>query len=129
MAKAANYLRSDNVSFYLSSLSGSSRIGILLSSGRVGLLVLVGGRVDVVLLAGAVDGDLDGDGATVDLLAVHLVDGLGLELLRGQGDKAEAAGLAALVAGLELLDHESGNGAESDLGRDGRVVDEDLLEL
>lgn len=113
---------------FLSSLGGSGRGSVLLSR-RVVLLILVGGRVDVVLLAGAVDGDLDGNGATVDLLAVHLVDGLGLELLRGQGDKAEATRLAALVASLELLDHESGDGTQSHLGRDGRVVDKDFLEL
>ena len=110
----------------LSGLGGSSSV---LLSGSVGLLVLISGGVDVVLLAGAVDGDLDSNGATVNVLAVHLADGLGLEFLRGEVDETETAGLAALVTGLELLDHEAGNGTKSDLGGDGGVVGEDLLEL
>lgn len=108
--------------------SSSSRGGVLLSRS-VGLLVLISGGVDVVLLAGAVDGDLDSNGATVNILAVHLADGLGLEFLRGEVDESETTGLAALVAGLELLDHEAGNGTKSDLGGDGGVVGKDLLEL
>lgn len=111
------------------SLGGSrSGSGVLLSRG-VGFLVLVSGRVDVVFLAGAVNGDLDRNGAAVNLLAVHLADSLGLELLRGQVHETEAASLAALVAGLKLLNHETGDGAESDLGGNGLEVLEDLLEL
>lgn len=118
----------EGVRWHLSSLDRLGQGGVLLSRG-LGRLVVLGGGVDVVLLARAVNGDLDGDGATVDLLAVHLVDGLGLELLRGHGHESKATGLAALVAGLELLDHETGNGTESHLGRNGGVLGEDFLEL
>lgn len=83
----------------------------------------------VVLLSGGVDGDLDSDLTALNLLAVHLVASLLLELLRAEGDEAEATALARLAASLELLDHETGNGAESDLGVDWGVVLEDLQEL
>jgi len=112
------------------SLSRGFGGGSILLSGSGGLLVLVGGGVDIViLLSGAVNGDLDGNGTTINLLAVHLANSLGLELLVGKADKTEAAGLAALVASLELLDHEAGNGAQGNLGTDGLVGGEDLLEL
>lgn len=115
------------------SLSGGLGGGSILlggSGGLGGLLVLVGGGVDiVVLLSGAVNGDLDGNGTTINLLAIHLANGLGLELLVGEADETETAGLAALVASLELLDHEAGNGAQGNLGTDGLVGGEDLLEL
>lgn len=112
------------------SLGGSSRSGssVLLSRG-VGFLVLVSGRVDVVFLARAVNGDLDRNSAAVNLLAVHLADGLGLELLRSQVHETEAASLPALVAGLELLNHKTGDRAESHLGGNGLEVLEDVLEL
>lgn len=113
----------------LSSLGGNSGGGRVLLGRGVGLLVLVGGSIDIVLLSGAVNGDLDRNGATVNVLAVHLADGLGLELLGSQVDESEATGLAALVASLQLLDHETGDGTEGNLGRNGRVVGEDFLEL
>lgn len=73
----------------------------------------------VVLLSGGVNGDLDGDLATLDLLAVHLVASLLLKLLRAESDEAEATALARFAAGLELLNHEAGDRAESNLGIDG----------
>ena len=44
-------------------------------------------------------------------------------------DETEATALTALVAGLELLDHETRNGAQGDLGRDRVEASKDLLEL
>lgn len=82
-----------------------------------------------IFLAGAINSDLDSNLTSFNLLAVHLGDSLLLELLRGESDEAEATALASLTTSLKLLDHEAGNGAKSDLGRD-RVVDgEQLLEL
>jgi hypothetical protein len=52
-----------------------------------------------------------------------------LQLLRGQRDEAEATALAGLAASLELLDHEAGDGAKGDLGGQGLVGFEQLLEL
>lgn len=102
---------------------GGARLG-------VGLGSTLDGRVRVlVLLAGAVDGDLDGDLAALDLLAVHSGAGLLLDLLSGEGDEAEATTLAGLVASLELADHELGDGTESNLGRSRVVLSEDLEEL
>lgn len=95
-------------------------------SSRLGLLTR---DVDVILLARAVDRDLDRNLTALDLLSVHFVDGLLLELLRGKGDEAEPTALAALVAGLQLLDHKARNGAQGDLGGGRLVVGEDLLEL
>lgn len=130
-----------------SSLSGGGSLdllgllGLVLSGRRGGrgggsggglllLLALSGGGLGVVvLLSGGVDGDLDGDLAALDLLAVHLSAGLLLQLLGAQGDEAEATALASLAASLELLDHEAGDGAEGDLGRAGLVVLEDFHEL
>lgn len=83
----------------------------------------------VVLLARAVDGDLDGDLAALDLLAVHVRAGLLLQLLARERDEAEAAALAGLVALLQLAHHELGDGAQGDLGAGGRVLGEDLEEL
>jgi hypothetical protein len=83
----------------------------------------------VILLAGGVDSDLDGDLTALNLLAVHLVASLLLELLGAESDETEATALAGLVAGLELLDHEAGDGAEGDLGGGGGVVLEDLKKL
>lgn len=118
------------VGWHLSLSRGLNRSGVLLGLDRSSsLLVLVGSIVHVVLLSGAVNGDLDGDGATINFLAVHLADSLGLELLSSQADETEATGLAALVTGLELLDHETRDGAQSDLGRDGVVISKDLLQL
>jgi hypothetical protein len=105
--------------------SGSSAslfddVVVVLALGGVGLLVS---------LVRAVDGDLDGDFASLNLLAVHLSNSLLLLLLRGQGDETEATALAGLTASLELLDHETGNGAKSDLGRRRLVGREELLQL
>jgi hypothetical protein len=83
----------------------------------------------VILLAGRVDRDLNGNLTALDLLAVHLVASLLLELLRAEGDESEATALAGLTASLQLLDHEAGDGAEGDLGLSGGVVLEDFKEL
>ena len=107
---------------------GSSSRGVLLTRSRggpLGLLSLGG----VILFAGAVDGDLDSDLATLNLLAVHLLDGLLLLLLRAESDETETTALTALVASLELLDHETRNGTQGDLGGDRLVGVEELLEL
>lgn len=119
---------------YLSGGGGSSRsLGGLL--GRLGGGSLSGGglalgAIDVViLLAGGVDRDLNGDLTALDLLAVHLGASLLLELLRSEGDEAEATALAGLTTSLELLDHETRNGAEGDLGLGRGVVLEDLKKL
>jgi len=65
-----------------------------------------------------VNGDLDSDLTILDLLSVHLQDGLLLLLLICKSDKAEATSLAGLVTSLELLDHEAWDWAKGDLGRD-----------
>lgn len=83
----------------------------------------------VIFLSRGVDRDLNSDLTALDFLAVHLVASLLLKLLRAKGDEAEATALAGLAACLKLLDHEAGNGAESDLGGGGGVVLEDLEEL
>jgi hypothetical protein len=101
-----------------------------LSGGSLGGGSLAFGGVNgVVLLAGRVDRDLNGDLTALDLLSVHLLASLLLELLGAECDETEAAALAGLTASLELLDHEAGDGAEGDLGLGGGVVLEDLEEL
>lgn len=113
----------------------SSSRGVLLARSRGGgggggLLLGLLSRVEgVILLAGAVDGNLDSDLTTLNLLGVHLLDGLLLLLLGAEGDETEATALTALVASLELLDHETRNGTQGDLGGDGLVGVEELLEL
>lgn len=110
----------------------SSSRGVLLARSRGGgggLLGLLSRVEGVILLAGAVDGDLDSDLTTLNLLGVHLLDGLLLLLLGAEGDETEATALTALVASLELLDHETRNGTQGDLGRDGLVGVEELFEL
>lgn len=104
-------------------LGGGS--GSALGSGGLALSALD----VVVLLAGGVDRDLNGNLTALDLLAVHLGASLLLKLLRTKGNETEATALAGLTASLKLLDHETGNGAESDLGLSGGVVLEDLEEL
>jgi hypothetical protein len=52
-----------------------------------------------------------------------------LELLVGKADETETASLAALIASLKLLDHEARDGAQGNLGANGLVGGEDLLEL
>lgn len=112
-------------------LRSRSRVLLSGSGSLLGGGLLSGGRssVNIVLLAGAVNGDLDSDLTSFDLLAVHLLDGLLLELLGTEGDETETTTLAGLVTGLELLDHEARNRAESDLGRNGLVGSKELLEL
>lgn len=83
----------------------------------------------VVLLSGGVDGNLDSDLAALNFLAVHLRASLLLKLLGTESDETETTALAGLATGLEFLDHEAGDGAESDLGGGGGVVLEDLQEL
>ena len=105
-----------------------------LCSGNLfcGTLGTVGAILDVlgtVFLAWAIDGDLDCDFSALDLLAVHLGDGLLLQLLRLKGDETEASALSWLISGLELLDHESWDWSEGNLGRDRLVLVEEFLEL
>ncbi len=95
--------------------------------GSVGLDLLGVGLL--VRLVRAVDGDLDGDLASLNLLAVHLRDGLLLQFLRSQGNETKTTALASLTTSLELLDHESGDGSEGDLGGGRLVGGEELLEL
>jgi hypothetical protein len=119
---------------FVNRLSGGSRgfdAGRALGgAGGLSLGGTVSGRVGVlVLLARAVNSDLDGNLATLDLLAVHIGTGLLLHLLSGKGNKTEATALARLVAGLELADHEFGDGTESNLGGGRLVLSEDLEEL
>lgn len=102
-------------------LGGSSLLGLRLGLGR-DVSLLVG-------LVGAVNGDLDSDLTTLNLLAVHLIDSLLLQLLGSQRDETETTSLAGLTTGLELLDHEAGDGAESNLGGRRLVGGEKLLEL
>lgn len=108
-------------------LSGS-RSSVLLSRSLGTLLSrLTSGSV--VFLAGAVNGDLDSNLTALNLLSVHLLHSLFLLLLRTEGDETEATALASLVAGLELLDHEAGDGAKSNLGGNGLVGGKDFLQL
>ena len=104
---------------------GSSGSSLLLA---VGLMFLrnVGFLIGLVR---AVDGDLDSNLTTLNLLSVHLLNSLVLLFLGAKGDETEATALTALVAGLELLDHETRNGAQGDLGRDRVEASEDVLEL
>lgn len=97
--------------------------------GRSGSGVLGGSLGGIIFLSGRVNRDLNGDLTALDLLAIHLVASLLLELLRAQGDETETTALARLTASLELLDHEAGDRAKGDLGLGGGVVLEDLEEL
>lgn len=101
-------------------LLGDGSGGVGRSFGSGGLAVSLGltldGSVGVfVLLSRAVNGDLDGDLTALDLLAVHVGASLLLELLRFESDETEATALAGLVASLELANHETRDGTESDL--------------
>jgi hypothetical protein len=103
-----------------------------LLAGTVGLLSSSLGSGSVGILVGlvwAVDGDLDSDLTTLNLLAVHLSNSLQLLLLRGKSYETEPTTLAGLVAGLELLDHETRNWTKCDLGGGWLVSSEKLLEL
>lgn len=107
---------------HLSGGSGGSCLGAILGLSR--------GSIDIVVgLVRAVDGNLDCDLTSLDLLAVHLSNGLLLQLLGRQSDKAEATTLASLAAGLQLLDHKAGDRTQSNLGRRWLVGVEQLLEL
>lgn len=106
-------------------LGGSSDWRSLLS----GVLTLSRSVDLLVGLVGAVDSDLDSDLTSLDLLAVHLSNGLLLLLLRRQGNKAETTTLPGLITCLELLDHEAGDGAQGNLGGRGLVLIEEILEL
>ena len=102
------------------------------SSGTVGRLnsSFSSRCIDFLIgLVWAVNGDLDSDLTTLNLLSVHLVDSLLLLLLRGEGDETEATSLTGLVAGLELLDHETRDWAKGDLGRRWLVSSKEFLEL
>lgn len=92
----------------------------------------VGTVLDVlrtVFLAWAVNGHFDSNLPTFNLLSIHLVDGLLLQFLGTERDKAKATTFAGFVACLEFLDHEARDRAESDLGRAGLVSGEEFLEL
>lgn len=82
-----------------------------------------------VFLAWAIDGDLDGDLAAINFLAVHLGDGLLLQFLGGKRDETEATALAGFVACLKFSDHKARDGTESDLGGGRLVCGEKFLEL
>ena len=97
--------------------------------GTVGAILGILGVLGAILLAWAIDGDLDCDFSTLDLLAIHLGDSLLLQLLRLEGDETEASTFSWLISGLELLDHESWNRSEGNLGRDRLVLVEEFLEL
>lgn len=115
---------------YLSGSGGGRSLSRLLGglgSGALGGLTLA---IDVViLLSGGVDRDLNGDLTALNLLSVHLGASLLLKLLGTEGDETETTALARLTASLQLLDHETGNGAESDLSLGRGVVLEDLEKL
>lgn len=104
----------------------SSSVGAVL---RGGLSAGLSTSLRAILLSWAVNGDLDGDLATLDQFAVHLLDCLLLQLLGAQGDEAEATTLARLATSLKLLDHEAGDGTKSNLGRAGFVGGKEFLEL
>lgn len=82
-----------------------------------------------VFLAWAIDGNLDSNLTTLDFFAVHFGHGFLLELFRGKGHEPEATALSRLIAGLELGNHETRDGTESDLCGRGFVGCEELLEL
>jgi hypothetical protein len=84
---------------------------------------------DDIFLARAVDGDFNGDFTSFDLLSVHLLDGLLLEIFGAESNKSKSTALARFVTGLELLNHEARNGTKSDLGGLGLVVLEQFLKL
>lgn len=115
----------------MSAISSGGRGGVLLggSSCRLSRLLSTSLTRDVILFSGAVDGDLDSDLTTFDFLPIHLLDGLLLQFLRSQRHETETTALAGLVPGLQLLNHEARDRAQSDLGRNGLVVLEDFLEL
>ena len=119
--------------FVLSDLCcGSVDVGRTLGGGW--LSIGLGGTLNwstwvLVLLAWAVDRDLNGDLATLDLLAVHVVACLLLQLLTSERNEAEATTLARLVACLELADHELGDRSKGNLGGGWVVVGEDLEKL
>lgn len=83
----------------------------------------------LVLLSWAINRDLNGDLASLDLFAVHVVARLLLELSASERHEAEPTSLAWLVAGLQLADHEFWNRAQGDLGGGWLVVGEDLEQL
>ena len=117
-----------------SALQLSSRGGVWggsWSSSLLGAVLTLSGRSVGLLvgLVGAVDGDLDSNFSSLDLLAIHLVDSLLLQLLRRQCDETETTTLAGLTTCLELLDHEAGDGPQGNLGRGRLVGAEELLEL
>jgi len=99
--------------------------------GTVGGLSTLSGRgVGIFIgLVGAVNSNLDSDLTALNLLSVHLSNGLLLLLFGGKSDETEATALAGFVAGLELLYHKAGNGTEGDLGRGWLICGKEFLEL
>lgn len=102
--------------------SGNLFCGTLGTVGAVLTVLPMLNVLGAILLAWAINGYLDCNFSSLNLLAIHLRDGLLLQLLRLQGNEAKASALSGLVSGLELLDHESWDWSEGDLGRDGLVV-------
>jgi hypothetical protein len=102
------------------SLSGT--VGSLSTLSRRGVGIFIG-------LVGAVNSDLDSDLTALDLLSIHLSDGLLLLFLRGKGNETEATALAGFVASLELLNHETRDRAKCDLGRGWLISSKEFLEL
>lgn len=80
----------------------------------------------VILLARRVDSHLNSDFTALDFLAIHFGASFLLKLLGAQGDETEAAALARLTTSLKLLNHETGDGTERNLGSSRRVVLENL---
>lgn len=104
-----------------SSLSGA--IGTLDSGfSSWGIGIIVG-------LVWAVNCDLNSNFTALNLLSIHLLNGLLLLLLLRKSDETEATALAGFVAGLELLDHETGNWAKGDLSGGWLICSEKFLEL
>ncbi len=108
--------------------SGRDGRGLSSSSLLVGGLAL-GGVGLLIGLVRAVNSNLDSNLTALNLLAVHLADSLLLQRLSSQRDETKATALASLTTSLQLLDHEAGDGAQSNLGRGGLVGLEELDKL
>ncbi len=83
----------------------------------------------LVLLPRAINSNLDRNLPALNLLPIHLLASLLLQLLTSERDEAEPAAFARLVARLQLADHELGDRAESDFRLRGAVVGKELEEL
>lgn len=117
VARSTHHTSLSRAELYLSSGSDFFRLAILL------------GFLGAFLLSWTIDGHLDGDFATLNIFAVHLRHGFLLLFLRCKRYKSETTTLSRLVACLELLDHEAGNGSKGDFGRGWFICREEFLEL